>query len=73
MGVRITRVAPVGPGSTNFRFRNHADPAADQREYDTGRKLEEARHREGSLAHEIYLRLSVSKPVSADTTEGTHK
>ncbi len=58
MGVKISREMPFSVGSRGFRFRNHEDVVADQKQYEEGCTLEQARFRRGSLAQQIYQRLS---------------
>ncbi len=58
MAVRITREAQFGPGSKGFRFEVRDDQSADHDFYETGRKLEDARFRKGSMGQRIFDRLS---------------
>jgi hypothetical protein len=67
MGVKISREMPLGAGSRGFRFRNHQDAIADQKQYDEGRILEKARFREGSLGRKIYDRLSSNRILIVDS------
>jgi hypothetical protein len=67
MGVKISRKMPFGAGSRGFRFRNHADTIADQKQYEEGCTLEEERFRKGSLAQKIYERLSSDGIIGADS------
>jgi hypothetical protein len=73
MGVRISRETTLGLGSKGFRFRNHGDAIADQKEYQAGRTLEEARFREGSLARKIYEHLSSDRVMVEDCTRAQKK
>jgi len=61
MALKIIREKELDPGSKGFRFRNHEDRIADERQYKRGRTLEKARFRRGSLGQKIYERLSSLK------------
>jgi hypothetical protein len=69
MGVKISREITLGTGSKGFRFRNHHDAIADQKQYYEGRIHEKARFREGSLARKIYERLSSNRILVAESTK----
>jgi len=58
MAVKISRDIPLSVGSRAFSFQNQGDRIADQKQYDEGRRLENARFRNGSLAQKIFDRLS---------------
>jgi hypothetical protein len=58
MALRIVREMPLGSGSKGFRFENHEDSTADQKQYEEGRSLEESRFRDGTLGQKIYNRLA---------------
>jgi hypothetical protein len=61
MALKIVREMELSPGSKGFRFRNHEDTIADEKQYKKGRTFERARFRQGSLGQKIYERLSSSK------------
>lgn len=61
MGVRISREAPLGPGTRSFRFENVVDHAHDQKHYEEGRISEQGRFRTGSLAQRVFDILSTGK------------
>jgi hypothetical protein len=50
-------------------FRNHEDVIADQKQYEEGCILEEARFRTGSLAQKIFARLSSDPITGADSKQ----
>jgi hypothetical protein len=58
MAVEISREAQFGPGSKGFRFAVRHDEGVDRHFYETGRKLEDARFRKGSMGQRIFDRLS---------------
>jgi hypothetical protein len=60
MAVEIRREAHFGQGSKGFRFELREDEGMDRRFYETGRELEAARFREGSLGQRIFDRLSAN-------------
>lgn len=64
MAVKVIHEMELSSGSKGFRFRNHKDRVADQREYRKGRNFEKARFRRGSLGQKIYERLSSLKQVA---------
>jgi hypothetical protein len=57
MALKIVREMELSSGSKGFRFRNHEDRTADEKQYKKGRTLEKARFRQGSLGQKIYERL----------------
>jgi hypothetical protein len=75
MGVRISREAPLGPGTRSFRFENVADRVHDQKQYEEGRISEEGRFHTGSLAQRVFDILSTGKepnpPRHSDAAQQT--
>lgn len=73
MALKISRTVPLGPGSTGFRFENSTDTVDDQRCYEEGRQLERARFRRGSLAQQIYERMTSDNTSTKTSAIKSHK
>lgn len=65
MAVEVRRVVEFGPGSKSYEFEVYRNDEADRRIYETGRKLEQARFREGSLGQQMFDRLSIKTESTA--------
>jgi hypothetical protein len=68
MALKIMRDVPLSVGTRAFHFCNKTEHTADRQCYEEGINLEKSRFLRGSLAQEIFDRLSVvtvSRPAEA--------